>query len=80
MKINENTTQLNENGDTKEEFCGACAAIPLALMGASAAGVGAKKKGNHKKIKNILLWGGIGLTLLCVIIGMIYLKNCKSCK
>lgn len=71
--------RIKENGDTEEEFCGACAAIPIALLGAGAAGVGSKK-GGHKKMKNIMLWGGIGLTLVSVIIAIIYLKKCKSCR
>ena len=35
----------------KEDFCGACAAIPLAVIGAAGAGVGAK---NHSKYKKII--------------------------
>lgn len=69
----------NQNEDTKEEFCGACLAVPLALAGAGAAGVGAKSK-NNKKMKNILLWGGITITLISIIIVIIYLKTCKSCR
>lgn len=72
-------TQIDENGETKEEFCGACLAVPLAMAGAGAAGVGAKQKGGHKKMKNILLWGGIALTVVSVIVAIIYLRNCKSC-
>jgi FtsH-binding integral membrane protein len=73
-------TQIDENGDTKEEFCGACLAVPLALVGAGAAGVGAKQKGRYKKMKNILLWGGIALTVVSVIVAIIYLRNCKNCR
>ena len=32
------------DGDTKESFCGACAALPLAFVGAGVAGAGSKKK------------------------------------
>lgn len=72
--------QLDEHGEVKEDFCGACIAVPLALIGAGAAGVGAKQKGGHKKLKNILLWGGITLTVASVIVVIIYLKMCKSCR
>ena len=39
-----------ENGDVKEDFCGACAAIPLAIAGAAGAGVGSQQHGTTKKI------------------------------
>jgi len=61
----------------KEDFCGACAAIPLAVIGAAGAGVGAK---NHSKYKKIILWSGVSLTLVSVIIVIIYLTRCKSCR
>lgn len=72
--------EKEKSTDTKEEFCGACAVIPLALAGAGVAGLGANKKGVHKKTKKILLWGGITVTLLSVIIALLYLRNCKSCQ
>ena len=64
--------------DVKEEFCGACLAIPVALAGMGAAGVGAKK-GGHDKTKKILLWGGIAVTLISAIIAVIFLTRCKTC-
>lgn len=70
---------MNKTKDTKEEFCGSCVAIPLALAGVGAAGVGAKT-GSNKTTKRILLWGGISLTVVSVVIAVIYLKSCKSCK
>ena len=72
--------QLDEHREVKEDFCGACLAIPMAFIGAGAAGVGAIKKGNHKRTKNILLWGGIFLTVVSLIITIIYLRNCKNCR
>lgn len=78
--MSEQFTHLDEDGNTKEGFCGACLAIPLALAGAGVAGVGAKQKGGHKKRRNIMLWGGIALTVISVIVTIIYLKNCKSCR
>jgi hypothetical protein len=72
-------THLDDQGNTKEPFCAACLAVPLALAGAGAAGVGAKK-GSNKKMKNILLWGGITITVISVIIAIIYLTNCKNCR
>lgn len=70
-----------ENSDTKEEFCGACLAIPLALAGAGVAGAGAKnnKKGKYKKMKKYMLWGGLTITVISVILAIYYLKSCKKC-
>jgi len=65
--------------DTKESFCGACAAVPLAFVGAGVAGAGSKKKGSNKKTKNILLWSGLFITLISIIIVIFYLKKCKTC-
>lgn len=62
---------------TKEEFCGACAAVPLALVGAGTAGVGSKKHGTTKKI---MLWTGVGITIISIIIVIIYLTKCKDCR
>jgi hypothetical protein len=66
--------------DTREDFCGACITVPLALLGAGAAGIGARQKGGYRKQKKILLWGGIGLTILSIIITIIYLSKCSSCR
>jgi flagellar basal body-associated protein FliL len=67
--------------DSKEPFCGACLAIPLALAGVGTAGVGAAEKGGHKKRKKILLISGIALTLLSAAIAIyfIFIRKCKSC-
>jgi uncharacterized membrane protein YvbJ len=67
----------NENSEVKENFCGACAAIPLAIAGATGASVGTQKHGTTKKI---MLWGGIAITIISIIIVIIYLKTCKNCK
>lgn len=63
--------------DIKEDFCGACAVIPLALVGVTGAGIGTKQYGTTKKV---MLWGGIALTIISIIIVIIYLKRCKNCK
>ncbi len=65
--------------EIKEEFCGACLAIPAALAGVGAAGIGAKK-GGHNKMKKILLWGGITVTVISALIAVIYLLKCKNCR
>jgi hypothetical protein len=69
----------NHESDVKEEFCGACLAIPAALVGLGAAGAGSKK-GGHSKMKKMLLWGGITVTLVSAIVAVIYLMKCKNCR
>lgn len=63
--------------DSKEEFCGACAALPLALVGVGTTGYGLK---DHGKRKKLILWFGLGITFFSVLIVIIYLMSCKSCR
>ena len=65
--------------DSKEDFCGACLAVPAAIAGASMAGVGAKA-GSHKTLKKIMLWGGIAVTLISVALTIFFLTRCKTCQ
>lgn len=73
--------KLQENEEIQENFCGACAAVPLALAGAGGAAYGSTK-GSNKKYKKILLWTGI-ITAILAILFIIYVycikKDCKSC-
>ena len=64
--------------EIKEEFCGACVALPLALVGAGTAGLGAK--GTHNKTKKIMLWSGIGVTVLSLIAAIYFITRCKNCR
>ena len=68
----------------KENFCGACIAAPLALIGAGA-GAGAvsvSTKGEHKKQKSRFL--KIGLASLVLSVGLLvyflYIKKCSECR
>lgn len=65
--------------NAKEDFCGACLAAPLAAFGVGMSGVGA---GSYKKKKNIILWVGIGTTILAILIAVYFLwiKKCDSCR
>lgn len=74
----ENDSAIQANGDIKEEFCGACVALPLALVGAGTAGVGAK--GDHSKTKTIMLWVGIALTLISLVVAIYFITRCKNCR
>lgn len=66
----------------KENFCGACMALPLAVAGAGATAIGANQSAQHKKRKKILLWSGIATVVLAVLLG-IYMtfvrKGCQTC-
>ncbi len=65
----------------KEDFCGACIAVPLALAGAGASISGANRKGSYKKSKKILLWGGIVSIAISIMIAYYFLKikKCSEC-
>jgi hypothetical protein len=77
---------MHEEEDSREDFCGVCAAVPLAIAGVAGAGAagagaaGATNPKNHSKTKLIMLWGGIGLSIISIIIVIIYLYTCKSCR
>jgi hypothetical protein len=71
------TVEKYTKDDTKEDFCGACAAVPLALVGAGTAGFGTKK---HGKTKKIMLWTGLILTVLGVVIATWYVSTCSDCR
>lgn len=78
MTENQNDSIIETNGDIKEEFCGACMALPLAVVGAGTAGAGAK--GGHSKTKIIMLWGGIALTLISLAVAIYFITRCKTCR
>ena len=65
--------------EIKEEFCGACLAIPAVIAGVGVAGYGAKK-GTHDKTKKIMLWSGIALTIVSAAIAIYFIMRCKNCR
>lgn len=71
---------MSKGEENKEDFCGACAAIPIALAGAGLAG--ASGKGSRKKEKKILLWTGLGTIFLAIMIAVFFLfiKKCSDCR
>lgn len=67
--------------EIKEEFCGACLAVPMAMLGAGISAYGAKNKPDYKSTKNMTLWIGIGITIISIIIGLYFiLSKCEECK
>ena len=71
------SNNTNSN-NSKEEFCGACLTVPVAFAGAGAASYGIK--GKHKKMKKIMLWSGLIITLLSIIISIYFLFRCQKCR
>ena len=65
------------NEEIKEDFCGACVAIPIALIGS---GITASQSSNYKKNKKIILYIGIFITVISVIISIYFLLKCKNCR
>jgi hypothetical protein len=74
-------SNLQNNKDLKEEFCAPCAALIPAAIGLGGAGVsGGTSGGKNKKMKNIIFWSSIGLTVISIIV-FIWLKTrCTSCR
>ena len=68
--------------ETKESFCGACLAVPLAFAGAGASAYGSGSKGKHKKRKKIMFWLGILSVVVSLAIAGYYLfiKKCEECQ
>jgi len=68
--------------ETKENFCGACLAVPLAFVGAGVAYGSAGSKKKHKQTKKIVFWVGIAVTVLSLAVAIYYLwiKKCDDCE
>ena len=62
----------------KEEFCGACVALPFAIAGVGTTGIGSRN--SHKKIKIITLIVGILVTIISLIVSIYFLTRCKHCR
>jgi hypothetical protein len=72
-----NKEENAENKNTKEDFCGACVAVPLAMAGlGAAAGSDLQSK---KKWKKVIFFSGIAISLISIGVAIWYLAYCKSC-
>ena len=69
-----------DNKDVKEEFCGACLAVPLAFAGVGASAYGASSRGKYKTGRKASLWIGIITIIISVIIAIYYLCKCETCR
>lgn len=68
---------------SKEEFCGVCAAIPLAFAGGGSTAISSKKKKEHENSGYNMMYNiSILVTILSVlyIIYYFFISNCKKCK
>lgn len=79
--INNWKQHRTDNENVKEEFCGACLAIPFAFAGVGASAYGASSRGHHKKQKKWAIWGGIAVIIISILIAAYYLwiKKCTDC-
>lgn len=65
------------NSDVREDFCGVCAAIPIALAGAGVASITASKE-DYKNRKNILIITSIAVIIFSIIV-LIKYRKCDQC-
>lgn len=67
--------------ETKEEFCGVCAAIPLAFAGGGGTAISKNKRNNNVYVKFLYAF-----SVLITILSMLYIiyyfciSDCKKCK
>jgi hypothetical protein len=61
--------------EIKEDFCGACVAGGVALLGAGTAGYSRK----DKKKQAMIFWISVLVTVISIIFMIYFLMNCKEC-
>ena len=68
--------------EIKEDFCGACVAVPLAFAGVGASAYGSSSKGKHKQRKKIaLITGGVSILLsVLIVVYYLYIRKCATCR
>jgi hypothetical protein len=76
-------SEKNDDETVKEEFCTACAAIPIAMLGAGMSTAGKNKfNKNYRKYKKLNLIFSLTLTIVPFFIGIYFLfikKDCNQC-
>ena len=63
--------------EVRENFCGMCMAVPIALAGAGVAGLSSKE--DYQKRKWIMISTGIVVIVICLFL-LWYYQDCTSCK
>ena len=73
---------MNNFQNTKEEFCAPCAALIPAAIGIGGVGMtsGRTSGGKYKKIKQIVFWSSIGLTIFSITIYIWLKSRCTMCR
>lgn len=71
--------KIKNKNKTKENFCGACIAAPVAIAGA--AGAAGSSRGKNKSLQLGIFIGSVVLSVLGIVIALYYLypKNCMDC-
>ena len=66
----------------KEDFCGACAVIPLSIIGVTAGAYTSNSRKYKKTQTKIIFWSSIVTIIISIIVIIIYscIKNCSDCK
>jgi hypothetical protein len=75
-------TIKKDNVKSKENFCPACVAIPLTMVGAGISTSSSKINKNYRKIKNMICVFSFLITFLFFFIGVYFLfikKDCNKC-
>lgn len=63
--------------EVRENFCGICMAVPIALAGAGVAGLSTKE--DYRKRKKIMITTGIVVLVISLFLWWYY-QDCASCK
>lgn len=63
--------------EVRENFCGICMAVPIALAGAGVAGLSTKE--DYRKRKKIMITTGIVVLVISLFLWWYY-QDCVSCK
>jgi len=66
----------NKMVEIREDFCGMCMAVPLALAGAGVAGIASKQDYQNRKYIIILISVAV---LITTFILYLKFKDCRSC-
>jgi hypothetical protein len=64
--------------DVKEDFCGICAAVPLALAGLG--GTAYAASGAQHRLKNTIVIVGCSIVIIVSVYFLIKYSSCSSCR
>ena len=64
--------------EQKEEFCGACLAVPAGLV-ASKVVSGNAESGSSRTKKNVKFFVSVGILVIAICLTFYYASNCSAC-